>query len=368
MNIKCKQSNLMEAVFNVQRAVAVRSTIPTLEGILLKAEDNKLFLYGYDLELGITTNIDAIINREGKIVLNAKLLSEIIKSLPNDEVTIDVEKDLTVTISCQNSKFSIVGLDGDEYPSLPAVEDTVNMSLESNILRSMIRQTIFAVATDNIKPIYTGTLFEISDNEIKLVSVDGCRLAMRTERINTYTDHPLHFIVPSKALNEISKLLTEDDTRVQISLDEKYVIFEVNNYTFISRLLQGDFLDYNASIPTSYSTQLIIDTKSLINSIERVSLIITEKLKTPVRAIFNQTSLKLSSLTSIGRANDEIRVNIEGDEIETGFNDKYFLEALKNSETDEVRIQLTGPLSPIKITPSEGDSFLFLVLPVRFKN
>lgn len=368
MNIKCKQSNLMEAVFNVQRAVAVRSTMPTLEGILLKAEGNKLFLYGYDLELGITTNIDAIINKEGKIVLNAKLFSEIIKSLPNDEVTIDVEKDLTVTITCQNSKFSIVGLDGDEYPSLPDVEDTVNLSLESNILRSMIRQTIFAVATDNIKPIYTGTLFEISDNEIKLVSVDGCRLAMRTERINTYINHPLHFIVPSKALNEISKLLTEDDTRVQISLDEKYVIFEVNNYTFISRLLQGDFLDYNASIPTSYSTQLIIDTKSLINSIERVSLIITEKLKTPVRAIFNQTSLKLSSLTSIGRANDEIHVNIEGDEIETGFNDKYLLEALKNSETDEVKIQLTGPLSPIKITPSEGDSFLFLVLPVRFKN
>ena len=346
----------------------IRSTIPTLEGILLKAENNKLYLYGYDLELGITTNIDAEIIKEGKIVLNAKLFSDIIKKLPNDTITLTSSQDLTVNINCQNSNFSIIGLDGNDYPDLPSIENEFNMTIQSTILKSMIRQTIFAVSTDNIKPIYTGTLFEINNDEIKLVSIDGCRLAVRSEFINNHVDKKYSFVVPSKALSEVLKLLTDDDSEVNLSLDEKYVIFKINNYTFISRLLQGNFLDYESSIPTTFSTELLISSKKLIESIERVSLIITEKLKTPVRCIFNKTSIKLSCFTSIGRATDELEAIIEGEPVETGFNDKYFLEALKNAESDEVKIQLNGALSPIKIAPKEGNSFLFLVLPVKFKN
>ena len=367
MNIQCNQQNLMEAVLNVQRAVSTRTTIPTLEGILLKAEKNNLYLYGYDLELGITTHINAKILEEGKIVLNAKLFSEIIRKLPNENVQLIVEKDLTVIITCGNSKFSITGLDGDEYPTLPDINSNTSMKLPSNILKSMIKQTIFSVSTDTIKPIYTGTLFEVTSNEIKLISVDGCRLAMRCEPISANLDDDYSFVVPSKALNEVLKILT-DDTTVTVLLDSKYVIFEVDSYRFISRLLQGDFLDYNSSIPTTCSTELTISTKSLISSIERVSLIITEKLKTPVRAIFSRSTLKLSCSTSVGMATDELNIETYGDPVETGFNDKYFLEALKNAETDEVKIQLNGSLSPIKIVPKDGNSFLFLVLPVRFKN
>jgi DNA polymerase-3 subunit beta len=230
----------------------------------------------------------------------------------------------------------------------------------------MIRQTIFAVAESDAKPIHTGTLFEIKENRIREVSVDGYRLAMRSERVQN--EEEFSFVVPGKTLSEVLKLLSDEDKNVTISDGSRNIIFGIENYSVLSRLLEGDFLDYNAAIPTSHATEISVQTRSFIDSVERVSLLITDRLKSPVRSIFDRNEIKLSCSTAIGKASDQFTAQLSGDSVEMGFNKRYLLDALRNTEGDEIKIQLNGPLSPMKVLPKNGDAFLFLVLPVRLKN
>jgi DNA polymerase-3 subunit beta len=230
----------------------------------------------------------------------------------------------------------------------------------------MIRQTIFAVAESDAKPIHTGTLFELEKDKIRLVSVDGYRLAMREEKAQC--DQELSFVVPGKTLGEVLKLLSDGDEELEILIGRRHIIFNIGNYRVISRLLEGEFLDYRAAIPASSSTEILVKTRSFIDSVERVSLLITDRLKSPLRCLFADNEIKVSCSTSIGRANDQFEAKINGNNVEMGFNNRYLLDALRNTEGDEVKIQLNGALSPMKVLPREGDSFLFLVLPVRLKN
>ena len=230
----------------------------------------------------------------------------------------------------------------------------------------MIRQTIFAVADTDEKPIKTGTLFDIKDGEINLVSVDGYRLAKRTEKISS-TDTKIKFVVPGKTLSEILKLIPDSEEEIQVSVGKKHIIFANENYCIISRLLEGDFLDYNSAIPTDQGTELIINTKDFIESVERTSLVITDRLKSPIRCIFSENQAKISCITPLGRANDEFPVTTSGKDLEIGFNNKYLLDALKNADTDQIKVHINGPISPFNILPTDGESFVFLVLPVRLK-
>lgn len=365
MKIICNKIKLQEAVLNVQRAVSPKSTIPALEGILIETENNQVKLSGYNLELGITTMIEAEIEQEGKSVLNARLLAEIVRKMPAENIEIDSNKQNIATIKSGASEFAIVEISSIEYPELPTLQQSTQIDIPSLIMKSMIKQTLFAVADNDTKPIHTGILFDINDKLIQLVAVDGYRLALRRENIQS--EENTSFVVPGKTLNEVVKLLPDNEDKITIFQGSRHVIFRVKEYTIISRLLEGEFLDYKSAIPDAYATKARVNTRDFIESVERMSLLINDRIKSPLRCIMSNNEIKFSCSTSIGKANDEIQANIDGNSLEIGFNNKYLLDALKNSLCDEIQIQLNGPLSPMKVLPLEGNSFLFLVLPVRLK-
>ena len=366
MKITCERQSLVEAVLNVQHAVSTKSSIPSLEGILLRTEDDgTVMLCGYDLELGMTTTVPAKIEEKGSIVLSARLFGDILRRLPDDQVVISTDEKYMTSIECGGSDFSIVGIPAAEYPELPAITGEITMQLAHNVLKSMIRQTIFAVATTDAKPIHTGTLFEIDGETIRMVSVDGFRLAIREEPAKCPEE--AHFVVPGKTLNEVMKLLKDDDTPLTLRIGRRHIMFEIDGYCVISRLLEGEFLDYRAAIPASKTTEIRVQTRAFIDSVERVSLLITDRMKSPLRCVFEDGEIRISCSTPIGRAHDQLPAEIEGPGAEMGFNNRYLLDALRNTEGDEVKIQLNGPVSPMKVLPKEGNSFLFLVLPVRLR-
>ena len=334
MEFICSRNKISEAILNVQKAVSAKSCMTALEGILIKSTDSGISLCGYDLELGITTTIDANVIRPGSIVLGAKILSEIIRKLPDDEVHISINDKLIATINCGNCEFSILGISPDEFPELPSICDSHEIFIQNSVLKSMIKQTLFAISVYDSKPIHTGTLFCIEDGVIRLISVDGYRLALRKENIST--DTSLSFVVPGKTLSEVLKLLPDNDEQVEISAGKKHIIFKIGTYSIISRLLEGEFLDYRSTIPQSFSTEVCFKTKDCINSTERVSLMVTDRLKSPVRCVISDDRAKLSCTTSIGKATDEFLLNKTGENIEIGFNHKYLLDALKNVESDEI--------------------------------
>ncbi len=263
-----------------------------------------------------------------------------------------------------------MGISADEYPELPTVQGGFTINLNKMMLEEMVKQTIFAVAVTDTKVVYTGIKFEISDNELKLVAVDGFRMAIRKEFID-YKGENMTFIVPAKTMNEIIKISVEEEneeeTQISLSIGKRHIIFEVNGYSVISRLLEGEFLNYQSTIPTTAQTSVEVDTRSLIESIERTSLIITDRTKSLINCVFDTDFIRISSITSLGTANDKVSADVEGSRVEIGFNNRYFIEALRACNTDRVKIILNGPVSPILIAPTKGDSFNFLVLPVRLK-
>ncbi len=365
MNIVCDKTALIDAVSNVQRAVSGKSTLPALEGILLRAAGESLFLAGYDMDMGITTTIEAGVREPGEIVLTAKLFSEIVRRLPGEQVSLSCDERFNTTIRSGISEFTIMGISATEYPELPSVSDGVGFTLPQNTLKSMIRQTLFAVAQTDARPVHTGSQFEIEPDSLRLVSVDGSRLAMRCEEIKS--EESATFVVPGKTLGEVLKLLKEEDTPMSLAVGRRHIVLEIDGYAVISRLLDGEFLPYRKAIPQQVNTTVRVKTRELIDAVERASLVINDRLKSPLICDFREDSIHLSCVTPLGSANDSVTAAIEGNEEEMGFNSRFLLDALKNAETDEVRIELGGPLSPMKVLPATGESFLFLVLPVRLK-
>lgn len=366
MKFTCNKQQLVEAVTNVQRVVSVKSTIPSLEGILVRAKESGILLCGYNLEIGLTTEIACSVEERGKTVVSAKLFGDIIRRLPSDTVTISVEDNDQMTIVSGESTFSIAGMNAEEYPDLPSVYDENAVTIPQSVLKSMIKQTIFAVAETDAKPIHTGTLFELCSDCFRLVAVDGYRLAVREEKIACPKE--TDFVVPGKTQSELLRLLKDEgDNTITMHIATRHIVFEIDNYTLVSRLLEGEFLDYHSALPKQESTSVLVKVRDFVNSVERVSLIITDRLKSPIRCQFEDNEIRLFCSTPIGRANDRLEANISGQSLEMGFNNRYLLDALRNSECDEVKISLSGPISPMIVRPREGDSFLFLVLPVRLK-
>lgn len=366
MKFTVNKSDITEAVSNIQRAVSTKTSIPALEGILLSATETGLELCAYDLELGITTVIPAFVMEPGKAVLSAKLFSDIVRRTPAETVTVSVDEKNMATLESGYSRFSIIGIPAEEFPELPKLSDSTQISLPGALLKSMIRQTLFAIAESDAKPIHQGSLFSLENGILDVVSVDGYRLAVRREPVNFSED--LSFVVPGKTLSELLKLIKDSEEPVEISAGRRHILFKIDNYTVISSLLEGEFLNYKAAIPPESQTEVVLKTREAIDSVERVSLLITDRLKSPIRCLFDNNEVKLNCTTSMGRASDQLDVEMTGQSVEIGFNNRYLLEALRNTECDEVKVQLGGPLSPMKVVPKEGDSFLFLVLPVRLKS
>lgn len=367
MKFSCNTEMLSQNCQNVQRAVSSKTSIPAVECIYIKADNGTLTLTGYDLELGIYTSIPAKVEETGGILINARVLCDILKRLPGEHVSIESDERQMANIKSGEAKYSIMGMSPEEYPELPSVTGGLPVNIPQGVIKEMVRQTIFAVAVnDTSKIVHTGIKFDIEERLISLIAVDGFRLAIRKEAIDYEGEH-LSFVVPAKTMSEVVKLIDDDNSMMSIGVGKRHIEFETNGYRVVSRLLEGDFLNYKTAIPASSTTTVKINTKLMIESIERASLIISDKLTSPVRCLFNDNTVKISSSTTIGTAIDKITAEISGDAVEIGFNNRFLLDALKVSDTDEVKIELNGGVSPIIILPPEGDSFIFLILPVRLK-
>ncbi len=367
MKFICNTSVLAEACNIVQRGVPQKSTIPTAEGIFLQAKKSSLTLTGYDLEVGITTIIECSTEQEGSVVLNAKLFCDILRRLPAQNVSITCDLHNLCKISSGDAEFSLVGMPAEDYPELPTVSGGIPFSVKQGILKDMVKQTIFGVANQDTKPVHKGIKFEVESSNLRLISCDGFRLAIRNEHIE-YAGDDMTFVVPAKTLSEVIKLLDNDDENITFSIGKKFILFEIGSYRIISRLLEGEFFNYKNAIPSECATKARVSVKQIIDSVERASLLITTKIKSPIRCLFDNNSIKISSATSLGSSVDRIPAAIEGKAVEIGFNNSYLTDCLKTIDNDEVNIELSSPISPIIIKPLEGDSFIFLIIPMRLKN
>ena len=367
MKFSCEKALLQAAISTTSRAVSPKSSIPALEGILLEAGSD-LRLTGYNLETGIRTIVPADIREEGTLVLGARLFGEIVRKLPDDIVTIQSENYM-VNIKCGMSEFNILGTDPEEFPELPTVEYQNSLILPQSRLKAMISQTLFAVSDNESRPIHTGSLFEVDSEGLTIVSVDGYRLALRHESIDKKEGaETFSFVVPGAALSEVEKICSDVDEPASVTQGARHVMFKVGDTMLVSRRLEGEFLAYRQAIPRNNTIHVEGDTRALLSSIDRVSLIISDKLKSPLRCVFDSNLLKISTKTAIGDAYDECPLSGDGGGLEIGFNNKYLMDALKAAPADKVRLELTTGVSPCVILPTEGEeNFLYMVLPVRLK-
>ncbi len=365
MKFVCEKKVLADAVAGVSKAVIPSSAVPVLQGILLKAEGFKLELTGYDLEMSIATTVEANIIEPGEIVLPAKLLGDMVRNLAADEIEISSDDTLATHIKSGITEYDLMGLSAADFPELPSPGADEAFSIDAAELSMMIRSTIYAVSTDDKKPAHTGELFSIEPGELTIVALDGFRLAIAKHPIAT--EREISIVVPAKTAGEVARLMGEEGNPVNVSANRRYVVFSNEKFTITSRLIEGEFLNYKTVLPQEFKTRVEVDVETLESSIGRCAAIISEKIKNPLRLTFTD-GIELRCQTAQGKVSDKIDAVIDGETVEIGFNYRFLLDALRNSACERVAMEISGPLSPVKVLPLEGDEFLFLVLPVRFKN
>lgn len=367
MKFICSRQDLSEALSSVSRAAADKSSIQALEGIKLSLEKNELTLIGYDLEIGIRTTIEVESEDSASVIVNSKLFLDIIRKMPSDRITFTMDESYAMKIQGGATEYSINLISASEYPSLPDFDSESSLTVPQPVLKAMINETIFAVSQSDIKPILKGELFEVTGGSLTMVAIDGFRLAIRQEPVMSECD--LKFVVPARTLNEVSRMLKDDDSQLcKISVSKKQAVFDFSGFTVFSRLLEGEFHNYSGSIPKTAVTEVIIDRKELLSCLDRASLLVNEKIKSPVRCIFDNGCLKTFCKTQIGKISDEIKADITGPKMEIGFNCKYLSDPLKVIGEDSCRIMMNGGTLPMKIVPLEGERYTYLVLPVRLKD
>lgn len=337
-----------------------------MEGILIEA-NTKLRLTGYNLETGIQATVPAEIKETGTLVLSARLFSEIVRKMPDDIVTFS-SNGYMVNIKCGMSEFNILGMDAEEFPELPSVDSMCSISLNQNVLRSMISQTLFAISDNESRPVHTGSLFDVEGDQLTVVSVDGYRLALRREKLGEKQGpQTFQFVVPGSALNEIEKICAGED-KVTIIQGARHILFQTGDIMLVCRRLEGDFLPYKNAIPRNNPIQIQCETRTMLACLDRVSLIISEKLKSPLRCCFNNGMVHVTTKTAIGDAADQCPIQGDGQGLEIGFNNKYLMDALKAAPADNLRMEFTSGVAPCVILPAEGEeNFIYMVLPVRLK-
>ena len=366
MKFSCEKALLLSAVSVTSRAVAAKSSIPALEGILIEA-GNQLRLTGYNLETGIRATVPAEIKEKGSLVLSARLFGEIVRKMPDDMV-IFTANNYMVNIKCGLSEFNILGTDPEEFPELPTVDQLNGLTIPQPTLKSMISQTLFAVSDNESRPVHTGSLFEMDESGLTVVSVDGYRLALRHEKVEEFKGLlPFSFVVPGSALSEVEKICSGEEN-ITITQGARHIMFQTGDTVLVCRRLEGEFLAYKNAIPRNNSIKIEGDTRTLLQSIERVSLIISDKLKSPLRCTFGDGILSITTKTGIGDAADQCVITGDGKGLEIGFNNKYLMDALKAAPADRLRLEFTSGVAPCVILPAEGEeNFVYMVLPVRLK-
>jgi DNA polymerase III subunit beta len=365
MKFICSRNIFGEAISITQKAISPRSTLQILEGILIEATD-RILLTGYDLETGIECNFSADIMEEGSIVINARMIGEIIRKLPDDMVTVETGAGNTVSIECGNSHFVIKGIHSEGYPKIPSVEEKEKLIIPQNVFKNMIHQTIFAVSNDESRPVLNGCKVVCTGKTVEMVAIDGFRLALRKMTLEEEVPE-LSFIVPGKSLNEVGRILESSKEPFEIYKSASHILFDNKKVKMVSRLIAGEYMNYKSIIPEASETKITVATQLMMESIERASLIITsDDRKFPVRLMTgDDETLVITANTDLGSVKEEIPVTLSGKMIDIDFNPKYFLDALKVIEEEEVTVSFNGSVGPCVIRPVEGEDFSYLVLPLR---
>jgi len=368
MRFTCEKSMLVQGLNIAGRTVAQKSSLSVIEGILCRAGLG-LSLTGYNMETAITYEIEAEVSDPGECILPAKLFGDIIRRLPEGPVTVVVDDGFKVSIRSGFASFTISAESAEDYPDLPDVNSGRPIRIPQNKLKELISGTIFAVSENQGRPIHTGVKFEVTNETITAIAVDGFRLARRTYHCTEETARELSFVVPAAGLKEVEKILTDCEDRAFFTLGPKHILFQIAGATLVCRLLEGEFLDWQKVVPTNCPIKLVANVSDLASSVERVGLIVSEKYKSPVRCVFGHQELLMRTSTTIGAAEDRCSLAGDGKELEIGFNVRYLADALKVVPSEEVTMELTNGLSPIVLTPVDDKyDFAYMVLPVRIKN
>lgn len=363
MKFVCEKSKLIEAISTVQKAVTGKTTLPILEGILVNCKNGLLTLTATDLDLGIETKVDCNVASDGSVVLNARLFGEIIRKLPDMDIQVEIDSSFNTIITCGKSKFNLVGQNPDEYPELPVINENAMYHIPQDLIKNMIRQVIFATAQDETRPILTGVLFEVRDGLLSMVALDAYRLALRRSNIGPANN--ISAVIPGKTLNEVSKILNMSDDEVSITFTPNHILFNLGSTRVISRLLDGEFINYRQIIPEEYKMRVKVETRALLDSIERASLLAKEGKTNLIKMDISEQCMAITSNSQLGNVYEEVPVTLEGDGLQIAFNSKYFIDVLKIMDDEEVYLEFSSSVSPCIMKTVDDDGYIYLILPVR---
>lgn len=369
MKFSCDKNSLLNGVNIAMRGVSARTTLPILQGIMIKTSDNCIILSSTDLELGVECKINAQIEKHGGIVVSSKVFSDLTRKLPDEDVIIETDENNIVNIRCKTTNFTILSNSIDEFPEIPEIVKEHSFKVSQKILKEMIRKTVFCIAQEQTRPILTGVLFEIFNNKIKAVALDGFRMAINQhesenelfldEEIDKYS-----IVIPGKVLDEISKILDDNESDVTIYHTNNQVLFQIENTKVISRLLEGNYMNYNAVLPREYKTLVKVKKQDLIGGIERASLL-AEGKNNLIKFKIEDEFIIISSNSEKGKMSEKINVSFEGMFLEIAFNSRYFLDALRVIDEDEIELYFINSINPLIIKPANSDKYLYMILPVK---
>jgi DNA polymerase-3 subunit beta len=365
MKVICSRDRLIESIAIVQKAIASRSTMAILDGILIEADED-IKLTGYDMEIGIECRMEADVPEKGSLVVTSRMFGDIIRKMPDDIITLESTSAQAVKIESGSSHFTIKSLLAEDYPKIPVVEQSLKTTLPQQMLREMIQQTIFAVSTDETRPILNGCFFMSEGNVVEMVAIDGFRLALRKNILEEEVGQ-LKFIIPGKVLHEVGRILGTGKESVDIYPSNNNILFDTGNVKVVSRLIQGEYMNYSSIIPQTAETTITVSPEVLLDAIERASLIITtDDKRYPVRlSTSDEDTLVVSANTEIGTLREELTIAMNGNSIDIDFNPKYFIDALRVIDEDEISIVFNGTMGPCVLKPLDSDEFAYLVLPLR---
>ena len=367
MKMKCARHDLVEAVSLVEKAVPVATPISVLEGIFIEAKENAMKLVGNNMDLGIECFIPASVEEKGLAMVKASLFSQAVKKLPDtdEDVFLEIDEKDNLKIECGHAKFNFSTSTAEEFPQLPLVLDGKSIELKESLVKNMIKQTVYAVSTREEKPVLTGVLFDIEENLINVVGCDGFRVAIRKEEIENA--ETLKFILPGKNAKELLGIIGESDQNIKISVNENNVKFTMDKCILVSRVIDGEYLNYKSVANHKNTLEFTVERRKILNSIDRAATIVNEASKSHVLLDIDEMSVSIDCESVMGKVKDKFAVDMQGEPMQIAFNPKYLIEAFKNIEDDVIKISFSTPVTPAVIRPVEGDSFVYIILPVRIK-